>query len=174
MRIRRYPVPRPRTLIPEEEFDESKYVKVESWDPYFWEKATHYRAVQTQDEDGTITTHYISYYREDQFDDELKGGEGYVYILTCPSQPNVLKIGSTERTPQERLAEINNATGVIVPWEVAIAYKVKAPRTVEMLVHERLSDVRFSNQREGFILPLEKAKEIVEKVVTFNKAELNK
>ena len=48
---------------------------------------------------------------------------GYVYILTNEAMPNLVKIGYTDRTPEERAAELykdqNSAvTGVRVPFDV--------------------------------------------------------
>ncbi|MBL4747578.1 MAG: GIY-YIG nuclease family protein [Magnetovibrio sp.] len=49
---------------------------------------------------------------------------GFVYIMSNPSMPGLLKIGCTTRTPEERANELHQATGVpgkfTVEWSVAI------------------------------------------------------
>lgn len=43
--------------------------------------------------------------------------KGYVYILTNPSMPGLVKIGMTTRTPDARALELDQ-TGVPTPFEV--------------------------------------------------------
>ncbi len=42
----------------------------------------------------------------------LKESPGYIYIISNPSMPGLVKIGRTSRDPQTRLRELNSATGV--------------------------------------------------------------
>ena len=47
---------------------------------------------------------------------------GYVYILSNPAMPGLLKIGYTERDVQERVKELSN-TGIPSPFEDRDFYK---------------------------------------------------
>jgi hypothetical protein len=43
---------------------------------------------------------------------------GWVYTLTNPAMPRLVKIGLTTKTPKERAAELTAATGVPMPFKV--------------------------------------------------------
>ena len=96
---------------------------------------------------------------------ELKGGQGYVYVLECTNQPGICKIGSTTRTPADRVREINAATGVIVPWMLSVAYRCTSPVVVEKLVHKELEKYRVNSHKEGFNITLSIAKETIERIL---------
>ena len=110
--------------------------------------------------------------KRDELFSRLGGGEGYVYIFECPSQPGILKIGETERTPQERLRELNRSSGVIMPWIIHSAFPCKSPRAVEQLVHLELSGCRINSQKEGFAIFPEKAEEVIKNVIKRYEAEI--
>ncbi len=87
---------------------------------------------------------------------------GYIYILTNSAyKKNFLKIGMTTRTPEKRANEISSSTGV--PEKFRVAYKRIVPdcRKAEKLIHNKLDKFRNSNNREFFVLPLEKAEKII-------------
>ena len=44
---------------------------------------------------------------------------GWVYVLTNPAMPGLVKIGLTSRNPQVRAAELTQATGVPAPFVIA-------------------------------------------------------
>ena len=98
----------------------------------------------------------------------LEGGDGYVYVLENPAQPGICKIGSTGRTPGERLKEINAGSGVIYPWRVATAFRCKAPLTVEKIVHRELNSVRVRSNKEGFEISVEEAEKAIQQVINSN------
>lgn len=105
--------------------------------------------------------------KRDSIYTRLGGGEGYVYILQCENQPGILKIGETERTPQERVKEINRATGVIFPYYIVAAYPCKSPRAVEQMVHLELDKYRVNSQKEGFAVFPETAKEVIQRIIKY-------
>lgn len=81
---------------------------------------------------------------------------GFVYILLNPSYPDLVKIGLTERTSEERARELRT-TGV--PTEFLVIYDelVSDCRAVEDAVHRRLAGYRVSHDREFFRVPIKEA-----------------
>ena len=91
--------------------------------------------------------------------------EGYIYILINPSlQKNYLKIGKTERSPEDRAAEISQGTGVPTPYYVAYKHKVSDCNSAETIIHTKLKKYRVSGRREFFLFPLDEAIEVVRDV----------
>ena len=91
--------------------------------------------------------------------------EGYVYALTSPIYKNKLfKIGHTTKTVEERLKQINSATGVVVPFDIAYRIKVSDSRLVESIVHEKLREFRYNKNREFFACDLQHAIETIKGV----------
>lgn len=78
--------------------------------------------------------------------------EGYVYCMTNEHMPGFVKVGYTDRTPEERLAEANADTWSIPCWKCETSVRVKSPRDAEKTIHNLLSDDggRVSPRREFF------------------------
>ena len=87
---------------------------------------------------------------------------GWVYILTNPAFPHMVKIGLTTRTPTERAAELTNASGVPLPFSVAWARAVRDCAAVESIVHRMLGDRRVSGRREFFRCDVGTARQVIE------------
>lgn len=77
-------------------------------------------------------------------------GAGWIYILSNREFPDLLKIGMTTRTVEQRAQEINGATGVAIPFGVRRCWRVTDPQKAEKLVHACLLDFRLRNDREFF------------------------
>lgn len=122
----------------------------------------------TPDEDGFDQVQY--WVRYNNFDAKLALGEGWVYILANKATPGILKIGYTDRTPQDRVKEINGATGVIVPWFVVNAFQCKSPAIIESLVHRTLDDLRITRNKEGFAVSLNQAEDTITRIIKENNA----
>lgn len=84
---------------------------------------------------------------------------GSVYVLFNPSMPNLVKIGQTKRSPEERAKEISSSTGVPVPFVVAYEASFHDCREAEHYIHQLLEakGYRISPTREFFELPLKDA-----------------
>jgi hypothetical protein len=84
---------------------------------------------------------------------------GYVYILTNKGYaPNLLKIGMTTRTPQDRAREMfEGSTGVPYPFKVAFSHRVSDCEQAERIVHARLGQFRAVHFREFFEVDLDVA-----------------
>jgi hypothetical protein len=77
-------------------------------------------------------------------------GAGWIYILSSREFPDLLKIGMTTRTVEQRANEINAATGVAVPFGVRRCWRVTNPAIAEKAVHRALEPCRLRNDREFF------------------------
>jgi hypothetical protein len=78
--------------------------------------------------------------------------EGYIYVLQNKAfGANVVKIGLTTRTPDVRAREIYaGASGVPLPFEIAVAYSVVDCARAEKMAHRALKTYRLNNRREFF------------------------
>lgn len=86
---------------------------------------------------------------------------GYIYILSNPYMPGIVKIGMTERDPNERISELSSATGV--PASFILEYSLFVPdlEMAEKEIHIALSGNRVGDNKEFFKLSVEEAKEVV-------------
>ena len=96
---------------------------------------------------------------------------GYIYILSNPSMPDILKIGKTERDPDERISELSNVSAI--PSTFNLEYKVFVPdcHSAEKSIHEALKAMRVSERREFFDISVSEAIDIVKSQVVINIAE---
>lgn len=90
-----------------------------------------------------------------------KSGKNWVYILSNPSIPNMLKIGYTKLDPQERSIQIGRGTGVPQEFTVEWAYKCFNGEEIEGEVHKYLKNKRVNTNREFFRVDLDEAKRII-------------
>lgn len=109
-----------------------------------WENVTYYTARKTN----------IYANRNGNYD-------SWVYILSNPSTPDLLKIGFTKNTPDERAKQISNSTGVALPYKVEFAFHCFDGFSLEREVHRKLKSYRVNNNREFFQISLEEAKDYV-------------
>lgn len=103
--------------------------------------------------------------------------EGWIYILINPAlKKDLLKIGKTKRQPEERAKELST-TGIPTEFHVAYELEVNNCDKVEAIIHKRLSNYRYTRNREFFKIPLRKAililNDIAEKTETINDLKLN-
>ena len=75
--------------------------------------------------------------------------DGFVYILINESLPGLIKIGYTDRRPDERAIELHT-TGVPTPFEIAFCSQHINPRRAEQTIHADLGAYRVSIDREFF------------------------
>ena len=91
-------------------------------------------------------------------------GNQWVYILSNPTTPNLLKIGYTKLDPDIRATQISRATGVALPYKVEWAFKCFNGEQLEGEVHNYLREYRVNNNREFFEVELSEAKKAVMKL----------
>jgi hypothetical protein len=85
---------------------------------------------------------------------------GYVYVLTNPAMPGLVKIGKTTRSVEGRAQELYQ-TGVPVPFEVAHSVHSPDCAKLEADIHGCLPDLRVNGSREFFNMPVSDAVDFV-------------
>ena len=85
---------------------------------------------------------------------------GFIYIMSNPAHPGLLKIGQTSKDPLVRRKDLSS-TGV--PEEFVIEYQVLTSdyRRQEKLIHQKLSKVRHSSKKEFFSITVPEAINII-------------
>ncbi len=68
--------------------------------------------------------------------------------------PNLLKIGKTTRSSDDRASELSQSTGVPCGFIVAFEVEVSDCDEAERLIHQELATFRYAENREFFKLPL--------------------
>lgn len=81
---------------------------------------------------------------------------GYVYLLTNPCMPGMVKIGCTLRDSRARARKLYT-TGVPTPFEVAFEVFSEESEALEDRMHVQLADFRVNADREFFRYPLKNA-----------------
>ena len=76
---------------------------------------------------------------------------GYIYVLSNPSMPGLVKIGFTRRPVRERAFELyKEITGIPTPFNIEFEIFTKYPEEDEKHIHRRLVNYRVSEYREFF------------------------
>ncbi len=78
------------------------------------------------------------------------GRLGWLYLITNPHMPGLVKIGCTRKHPLQRARELGAGTGV--PAEMVLAYYQDFSDCfeAERLTHEHYADYRVNESREFF------------------------
>nr|WP_319997864.1 GIY-YIG nuclease family protein [uncultured Draconibacterium sp.] len=74
---------------------------------------------------------------------------GYVYILTNSSMPDLIKIGKTARDSRTRAKELST-TSIPTPFKVAFEIFSSDYENIERKAHASLEDFRVNQNREFF------------------------
>ena len=101
-----------------------------------------------------------------------ENGAGWIYVLSTRDNRSLLKIGMTTRTVEERVKEINGATGVAIPFGVRRCWRVIDPVKSEQTVHQALSNFRLRYDREFFRSDFFEAADIISTALADTKLEL--
>jgi len=91
---------------------------------------------------------------------------GFIYILENEAIPGLLKIGSTEKHPEERARELAG-TGVPKPFKVVYHRHVSDCQLIEKLVHQALESQGFreNSNREFFDVSTNQAVALIETII---------
>jgi hypothetical protein len=120
-----------------------------------------YFTVQEQEDGWDEITYYTSKKRGLYVGRE---GDEWVYILSNPAIPDMVKIGYTKNDPHNRATQISRGTGVPMGYELEWAYKCFKGERIEQEVHKYFKSQRVNPQREFFKVSLEEAKQVIEKI----------
>lgn len=88
-------------------------------------------------------------------------GDSWVYVLSNVSMPNLIKIGSTTKAPEERAKQISRGTGVPTNFDVEFAFRCFNAEALERELHKFFKSSRTSNDREFFHLSSEEATQAI-------------
>lgn len=90
----------------------------------------------------------------------------YIYLLTNESMPNVVKVGYTDRTVEDRAIELHT-TGVPTPFVIFAYWQVPENKVqnIEVDLHGALSGYRIANNREFFKAEPDKVKDYISKFI---------
>jgi len=88
---------------------------------------------------------------------------GYVYVLSNPAHPGLLKIGYTTDPVESRAGNLSASTGVLENFQIEYWCLTLAAHEVERLAHTALASVRVKKNREFFQIDLDTAIEEIEK-----------
>jgi hypothetical protein len=108
----------------------------------------------------------VKYYtsRKRAFQGPNREGKYWLYVLSNPSMPGLLKIGYTKNSPEERAIQISKSTGVASPFKVEYSFKCHEGQFLEEEVHRYLDSYRVANNREFFKIELYEAVEAITKM----------
>jgi hypothetical protein len=85
------------------------------------------------------------------------GDGGYVYVMTNPAMPGLVKIGSTKLSPEDRARQLST-TGVPAPFHVIAYCRFEDELRAERELHAILSQQRLHRRREFFEIGVEQAR----------------
>lgn len=92
-----------------------------------------------------------------------KGNE-FVYVLSNPALPGLVKIGYTAKDPSTRNKEISSSTGVPVPFKIEFIFRTVNGQALETAVHKYLQEYRVSNKKEFFQISINTAREVITEI----------
>ncbi len=85
---------------------------------------------------------------------------GFVYVLTNPSMPGLIKVGESRHLAEDRARQLRT-TGVPTPFMVSDRVLTSHPLRVERRAHELLATCRVDAKREFFAVPADEASRVV-------------
>jgi hypothetical protein len=88
----------------------------------------------------------------------------YVYVLVNKSVPNMVKIGMTTNTPDQRARQISAATGVATPWIPVYSFQCYRSDLLEAELHDHFHYCRVNTSREMFAIDSHTAQKVIEEL----------
>ena len=89
--------------------------------------------------------------------------KGYVYVMINSSMNGLVKIGKTEKDPEERAKELSTATGIATPFTVVYKRMFNDCDKAEKNAHAILSEkgYRVNNKRDFFSIGISEAIDLI-------------
>jgi hypothetical protein len=97
---------------------------------------------------------------------------GWIYILSTRETPDLLQVGMTERTIEQEVRELNDGTGVGIPFGVRCCWRVHNPKRAEAIVRAALEPFRIRGDSALFRLQFSEAKERIGDELTAHSLEI--
>lgn len=95
-----------------------------------------------------------------------KSDIGYIYALSNPAMPGLLKIGFTQHSDtKRRVLELSKSTAVPLNFVLEFEQLIENPMQYERLIHARLSQYRLSPDKEFFKIDLDTVEKIIRQIV---------
>ena len=91
---------------------------------------------------------------------------GFVYILSNPSFPGLLKVGFTLRDVQQRVDELSASTSVPYSFQEELSLICEDPEKIERRIHGRLHRYRVNPKKEFFEISIPDAQAALIGIVT--------
>ena len=110
-----------------------------------------------------IVTYYTAR-KENIYENRGGDGDSWVYVLSNPTMPGLLKIGYTAKKPDERAKQLSRGTGVALPFKVEYAYRCFNAERLEGELHKYFKPYRTNNQKEFFQIGLEEVEISIKKL----------
>ena len=88
-------------------------------------------------------------------------GKEFIYVLSNPSFPGLLKIGYTRKDIGIRIKDLSKATGVPTPFKLEYMFRCNNGLELESEIHKHLKEFIPNNYREFFEITLLQAIEAV-------------
>lgn len=95
---------------------------------------------------------------------DIGKGREFVYILSNPALPGLLKIGYTSKKPNIRIKEVSSSTGVPVPFKLEFVYRTVNGQALEKAVHKYLEGYRVNNKKEFFQVSINTARQVITEI----------
>jgi hypothetical protein len=77
---------------------------------------------------------------------EFESLRGFIYVLSHPQMPGLVKIGFTTRTVEERVAELSNPTSVPGAFVIEGVFPTGQPEQHELSAHEKFAAARIESK----------------------------
>lgn len=89
---------------------------------------------------------------------DAERSRGYVYVLSNPSMPGIVKVGRSIYGGRHRAKELyKSITGVPAPFRVEFEILIDDHSLLERRIHEKLASARVNNAREFFRCDVDEA-----------------
>lgn len=90
--------------------------------------------------------------------------DGYLYVLSNNSMPNIFKIGKTRQKAASRAHELSKHTAIPTPFKLEYERFFQHAEHAEMLIHALLADHRIDVMREFFAVRIDHAIALCERI----------